>query len=571
MDVALASPGDAVAPTKLHVPARRGALVSRDVLVDRLVAARDARLVLVTGAGASALLARWPDAPAENRAFAWLSLDPEDADPVRFWRCAIAALRTVHAGFGAQAAALLRIGEPALAPAVLPLIAAEAATLERPAVLVLDGFGTLGEAPEVSATLDRLLVRLPPTLTVAVAAEQAPAALEEVARRRGSPTIVAGGAPARARARTPDTPAAAIAAALAAGDHERVATVVAQQWEATLHRGEHATVAGWVGALSAAAADAEPGLWPVRLWAALDAGRPGEAERLLATGEATLPRAIRARGLLLHAFDAFRRGHLATMAQSLDRASAFDPQDGFWHTADAQLRGLEAFWRGHPRVAHRHFARAAGLAEIHDDRIALAYATGYLALVAAEGSDRDGARRRLGRLEDLRDDDPAAGEHAVACAGALAEGRMLELAGACESAVAPLQRALALADRGAGLHERAEPLLRLATVHRACGRADEAADCDARAALLLAGCGDHGRLAGPLAAAAPAGLPRETLSPSELAVLRLLPTGLSQREIGAELFLSVNTVKTHCRNIYIKLHAGSREQAVARARHQGML
>jgi LuxR family maltose regulon positive regulatory protein len=69
---------------------------------------------------------------------------------------------------------------------------------------------------------------------------------------------------------------------------------------------------------------------------------------------------------------------------------------------------------------------------------------------------------------------------------------------------------------------------------------------------------------------APAGPPGETLSPSELAVLRLLPTGLSQREIGAELYLSVNTVKTHCRNIYAKLHAGSREEAVARARQFGM-
>ncbi|MDX6715569.1 MAG: hypothetical protein QOH30_2127, partial [Baekduia sp.] len=32
-----------------------------------------------------------------------------------------------------------------------------------------------------------------------------------------------------------------------------------------------------------------------------------------------------------------------------------------------------------------------------------------------------------------------------------------------------------------------------------------------------------------------------------------------------------NTVKTHCRNIYTKIHAGSREQAVARARRNGLL
>jgi len=46
-------------------------------------------------------------------------------------------------------------------------------------------------------------------------------------------------------------------------------------------------------------------------------------------------------------------------------------------------------------------------------------------------------------------------------------------------------------------------------------------------------------------------------------VLRLLPTELSNREIGEELFVSVNTVKTHLRNIYAKLRARSREQAWA--------
>jgi LuxR family maltose regulon positive regulatory protein len=70
--------------------------------------------------------------------------------------------------------------------------------------------------------------------------------------------------------------------------------------------------------------------------------------------------------------------------------------------------------------------------------------------------------------------------------------------------------------------------------------------------------------------AAPIATPDE-LSDSELAVLRLLPTELSNREIGEELFVSVNTVKTHLRNIYAKLRARSREQAVGRAREIGLL
>jgi LuxR family maltose regulon positive regulatory protein len=64
---------------------------------------------------------------------------------------------------------------------------------------------------------------------------------------------------------------------------------------------------------------------------------------------------------------------------------------------------------------------------------------------------------------------------------------------------------------------------------------------------------------------------RDPLSERELAVLRLLPSGLSQREIGGELFVSVNTVKTHVKSIFFKLRVGSREEAVGRARELGLL
>lgn len=57
------------------------------------------------------------------------------------------------------------------------------------------------------------------------------------------------------------------------------------------------------------------------------------------------------------------------------------------------------------------------------------------------------------------------------------------------------------------------------------------------------------------------------LTPSELAVVRLLPSFLTNREIAATLFLSVNTVKTHLKSAYIKLGVSSRREAIARARH----
>jgi LuxR family maltose regulon positive regulatory protein len=60
-------------------------------------------------------------------------------------------------------------------------------------------------------------------------------------------------------------------------------------------------------------------------------------------------------------------------------------------------------------------------------------------------------------------------------------------------------------------------------------------------------------------------------STAELSVLQLLAGDLTQREIGAELYLSLNTVKTHTRAIYRKLGTTSRAGAVSRATALGLL
>jgi LuxR family maltose regulon positive regulatory protein len=65
--------------------------------------------------------------------------------------------------------------------------------------------------------------------------------------------------------------------------------------------------------------------------------------------------------------------------------------------------------------------------------------------------------------------------------------------------------------------------------------------------------------------------PMEPLSPSELRVLRYLPTNLSRPQIARELSVSVNTVNTHVRNIYAKLQASGRSSAVQRARELRLL
>jgi len=63
----------------------------------------------------------------------------------------------------------------------------------------------------------------------------------------------------------------------------------------------------------------------------------------------------------------------------------------------------------------------------------------------------------------------------------------------------------------------------------------------------------------------------EELSPSELRVLRYLPTNLSRPEIAGQLSISLNTVNTHLRRIYAKLGADGRSAAVRRARQLRLL
>jgi LuxR family maltose regulon positive regulatory protein len=64
---------------------------------------------------------------------------------------------------------------------------------------------------------------------------------------------------------------------------------------------------------------------------------------------------------------------------------------------------------------------------------------------------------------------------------------------------------------------------------------------------------------------------REPLSHAETRVLRYLPTKLSAPEIAGQLYLSVNTVKTHMRHLYDKLGVHRRHEAVEQARALGLL
>jgi LuxR family transcriptional regulator, maltose regulon positive regulatory protein len=63
----------------------------------------------------------------------------------------------------------------------------------------------------------------------------------------------------------------------------------------------------------------------------------------------------------------------------------------------------------------------------------------------------------------------------------------------------------------------------------------------------------------------------EPLSEREIDILRLIAAGLTNQEIASQLYLSLNTIKSHIRNIYGKLNVHSRTQAIARAQDLGLL
>jgi LuxR family maltose regulon positive regulatory protein len=135
--------------------------------------------------------------------------------------------------------------------------------------------------------------------------------------------------------------------------------------------------------------------------------------------------------------------------------------------------------------------------------------------------------------------------------------------------MAALERALALAEPGGFIRifvDEGPSMARL--LHEAPSR-EIAPDYVRR--LLAAFPVAEPEQADPLKREAPKSELLEPLSERELEVLQLIAEGLTNPEIASRLFLALNTVKAHSRNIYGKLGVHSRTQAVARARALGVL
>jgi ATP/maltotriose-dependent transcriptional regulator MalT len=165
---------DEILATKVNIPRTRPDLLGRSRLIQRLNQGM-AREVLVVctpaGFGKTTLLADW--AATARWPVAWLSLDPEDNDPVRFWRYVVAALDRVAGGLGDQVLPLLRPPSVLSNQGVVTALVNRLQAASEELALVLDDYHLL-ESGSVHEELAFLLGHLPPRLHVVISSRSDP-------------------------------------------------------------------------------------------------------------------------------------------------------------------------------------------------------------------------------------------------------------------------------------------------------------------------------------------------------------------------------------------------------------
>jgi LuxR family maltose regulon positive regulatory protein len=175
-----ARPADALLRTKLFMPRIRARRVARPRLLGQL---RDDTqpLVLVAapaGYGKTTLVVDW--LTTDQRAAAWVSLEPGDNDPIHFWIAVATTLDMLQPGIGARSLSLLYAPQPPPIVTILMVLLNDLAAHDftdsqgHPAHLVLDDYHLI-EARAVNETVELLLDHLPPTLRLVIISRTDPA------------------------------------------------------------------------------------------------------------------------------------------------------------------------------------------------------------------------------------------------------------------------------------------------------------------------------------------------------------------------------------------------------------
>jgi LuxR family maltose regulon positive regulatory protein len=201
-------------------------------------------------------------------------------------------------------------------------------------------------------------------------------------------------------------------------------------------------------------------------------------------------------------------------------------------------------------------------------------------LLVEEGEQFDRADGRLlrGGLLIAEGDFKTALEAVEPCLDGATEGVTAaeQISGLLIAAAA--QRRLGSTDEAANLLEQALALAEPDGAYRAF--LDAGATVRSAMTVLIPPTSRHAGFAGRILERFDAQAPRPAgpadavsvpLTDSERAVLRFLPSHMTNEEISQALFLSINTVKTHLRSAYRKLGVSSRREAIARGRRLGLL
>jgi LuxR family transcriptional regulator, maltose regulon positive regulatory protein len=378
----------------------------------------------------------------------------------------------------------------------------------------------------------------------------------------------------------------AVEHALQSGDSQAVVALVADEWFSILKRGDGASLLRIVERLPMDVVLANPELAAGSAFATHQARRPAhERARWLAITERSRtesPETWTARAeasvtvIQAIAVDGDIGAAVKHGQRALELALRTSDRDGEVPARAALAYAL--YLGGRVGEAAEHAVQAVASPEIPLRPHGEIRALGMLALLAADDGRTDEALAKADeaiRFADLRGLSTAPSVHIAHLGRAralLATGRLREAAAAVERG-----------ERLCRVHEPSIPhtlaLLFLAEVRARRGTPTDAVEALNEASREIKTFADPGRLPAIAArvkrrlraASAVVEATTEPLSSAELAVLRLLATDLSQRGIGRQLFLSVNTIKTHTRRIYRKLGVASRGDAVDRAVALGLI
>jgi LuxR family maltose regulon positive regulatory protein len=388
-------------------------------------------------------------------------------------------------------------------------------------------------------------------------------------------------------AETGDT-TAAVRHWLSAGEPARAAELAARDWNSYLQRGRVGTARGWLDALPEELVLADPQLSLARAWVLFDSGEFAHVERWTAAAEAADDgralleggRSVAAAVTMLRATLAYVVGDLGLAARMAEEAVELEPdRESPWRAVALATFGSSTYWiGGDAERAVTALEEAVSLARPGVNSLATLRSLGMLAVVALELGRRDEAARWVERADEVRARESLE-EYPTGVYGLAAKAQLLAASGDMAGALAASERAHVLGARSGVRPYLLYALTVLAGIVATARGAEAARELLREARAVAAACNDLGSLAIALddaerrlrGRAEPGRAGRDDLSERELAVLRLLPTGLTFAEIGSELFVSKNTVRTHAQNIYRKLGVDSRADAVAAARRDRLL